>query len=107
MTLTAVLLGAILLVIGCGGMFLYRVLVAKRNLLEEINGKCRHLHYLRNSYQFDRAFTQHRGPTRASCRRRLGCAAFCSALRVESESGVKHHGRSGIHKPIRKRTQES
>jgi hypothetical protein len=40
MTLTAVLLGAILLAIGCGGMFLYRVLVAIRKLLlEEINGK--------------------------------------------------------------------
>ena len=39
MTLTAVLLGAILLVIVCGGIFLYRLLVAIRKLLEEINGK--------------------------------------------------------------------
>lgn len=39
MTLTAVLLGAILLVIVCGGVFLYRLLVAVRKLLEEINGK--------------------------------------------------------------------
>jgi len=39
MTLTAALLGAILLVIICGGIFLYRVLVAIRNLLEEINRK--------------------------------------------------------------------
>jgi len=39
MTLTAVLLGATLLVIVCGGIFLYRVLVAIRKLLEEINGK--------------------------------------------------------------------
>jgi hypothetical protein len=39
MTLTAVLLGAILLVLGGGGIFLYRVLVAIRKLLEEINGK--------------------------------------------------------------------
>ena len=38
-TVTAVLLGAILLVIICGGIFLYRVLVAIRNLLEEINRK--------------------------------------------------------------------
>jgi len=35
----AVLLGAILLVIVCGGIFLYRVLVEIRKLLEEINGK--------------------------------------------------------------------
>ena len=35
----AALLGAILLVIVCGGIFLYRVLVAIRNLLEEINRK--------------------------------------------------------------------
>jgi len=35
----AVLLGAILLVIICRGIFLYRVLVAIRNLLEEINRK--------------------------------------------------------------------
>jgi len=39
MTLTAVLLGAILLVIVCGGIFLYQVLVAIRKLLEEISGK--------------------------------------------------------------------
>ena len=35
----AVLLGTILLSIVCGGIFLYRVLVAIRNLLEEINRK--------------------------------------------------------------------
>jgi len=39
MTLSAVLLGVILVVIVCGGIFLYRVLVAIRKLLEEINGK--------------------------------------------------------------------
>ena len=39
MTLTVVLLGGILLVIGCGGVFLYRVLVAIRRLLEQINAK--------------------------------------------------------------------
>jgi len=39
MTLSAALLGVILLVIFCGGIFLYRVLVAIRNLLEEINRK--------------------------------------------------------------------
>jgi len=39
MTLTAVLLGAILLVIGGGGILLYRVLVEVRKLLEQINGK--------------------------------------------------------------------
>jgi len=39
MTLTAVLLGAILLVIVGGGIVLYRVLVAIRKLLERINGK--------------------------------------------------------------------
>jgi len=39
MTLTAVLLGAILLVLGCGGIFLYRVLVEVRKLLEQINRK--------------------------------------------------------------------
>ncbi len=39
MTLNAVLLGAILLAIVCGGIFLYRVLVAIRKLLEEINAK--------------------------------------------------------------------
>ena len=33
------LLGAILLAIVCGGIFLYRTLMAIRNLLEEINGK--------------------------------------------------------------------
>lgn len=35
----AILLGAILLVIACGGIFLYRELVAIRKLLEQINGK--------------------------------------------------------------------
>lgn len=35
----AVLIGAILLVIVCGGVFLYRALTAIRNLLEEINRK--------------------------------------------------------------------
>jgi hypothetical protein len=35
----AVLLGAILLFIICSGIFLYRVLVAIRNLLEEITRK--------------------------------------------------------------------
>ena len=39
MTLTVVLLGAILLVIGCGGIFLYRALVEVRKLLEQINAK--------------------------------------------------------------------
>jgi hypothetical protein len=39
MTLTAVLLGAILLAIVCGGIFLYRELVAITKLLEQINGK--------------------------------------------------------------------
>ena len=39
MTLTAVLLGAILLAIACGGIFLYRILVAIKELLEQINGK--------------------------------------------------------------------
>jgi len=39
MTITAVLLGAILLVLVGGGMFLYRVLVAIMKLLEQINGK--------------------------------------------------------------------
>jgi hypothetical protein len=39
MTLTVVLLGAILLAIVGGGIFLYRVLVAIRALLEQINGK--------------------------------------------------------------------
>jgi hypothetical protein len=33
------MLGAILLVIVCGGIFVYRALVAIRKLLEEINGK--------------------------------------------------------------------
>jgi hypothetical protein len=33
------LLGAILMVVVCGGIFLYRVLVAIRKSLEEINGK--------------------------------------------------------------------
>jgi hypothetical protein len=36
MTLTAVLLGAILLAIVCGGIFLYRVLLAITKLLEAI-----------------------------------------------------------------------
>ena len=39
MTLNAVLLGAILFAIVGGGIFLYRVLVAIRKLLAEINGK--------------------------------------------------------------------
>ena len=39
MTLTAVLLGAILLVIVGGGILLHRVLMAIIRLLEEINGK--------------------------------------------------------------------
>ena len=39
MTLTAVLLGAILLAMVCGGIFLYRMLVAITKLLEEINRK--------------------------------------------------------------------
>ena len=39
MTLTAALLGAILLVIIGGGIFLYQVLVAIKKLLEQINGK--------------------------------------------------------------------
>ncbi len=36
MSLTAVLLGAILLAIGCGGIFLYRMLVAITKMLEAI-----------------------------------------------------------------------
>lgn len=36
MSLTAVLLGAILLVIACGGIFLYRMLVAITKMLEAI-----------------------------------------------------------------------
>ena len=39
MILNAALLGAILLVLVCGGMFLYRVLVAIMELLQEINRK--------------------------------------------------------------------
>jgi len=39
MTLTATLLGAILLALVCGGILLYRVLVAIRELLVQINGK--------------------------------------------------------------------
>jgi len=39
MTLTAALLGAILLIIVCGGIFIYRALVAIVRLLEQINGK--------------------------------------------------------------------
>ncbi len=39
MTLTVALLGAILLAIVCGGILLYRVLVAISKLLEQINGK--------------------------------------------------------------------
>ena len=39
MILTAVLLGAILLVLAGGGIFLYRVLAAIKELLEKINGK--------------------------------------------------------------------
>ena len=37
--MVAVLLGAILLVVVCGGIFLYRALLAIAKLLEEINGK--------------------------------------------------------------------
>ena len=39
MTLTAALLGAILLVLVGGGIFVYRALLAIVNLLEQINGK--------------------------------------------------------------------
>ena len=39
MTLTAALLGAILLIIVCGGIFMYRALVAIVRLLEQINAK--------------------------------------------------------------------
>ena len=39
MTLTAALLGAILLVIVGGGIFVYRALLAIVNLLEQINEK--------------------------------------------------------------------
>ena len=39
MTLTAALLGAILLVMICGGIFVYRALLAIVRLLEQINGK--------------------------------------------------------------------
>ena len=39
MTLTAALLGAILLVIVGGGIFVYRALLAIVRLLEQINGK--------------------------------------------------------------------
>jgi hypothetical protein len=39
MALTAILLGAILLVLMGGGILLYRVLVAIAKLLEQINGK--------------------------------------------------------------------
>jgi hypothetical protein len=39
MTLTAALLGALLLVIVCGGIFVYRALLAIVRLLEQINGK--------------------------------------------------------------------
>jgi hypothetical protein len=39
MTLTAVLLGAILLAIVSGGIALYRMLVAIERSLEQINGK--------------------------------------------------------------------
>ena len=38
-TLTVALLGAILLALVCGGILLYRVLVAIRELLVQINGK--------------------------------------------------------------------
>ena len=37
MTLTAALLGAILLVVACGGIFVYRALLAIVRLLEQIN----------------------------------------------------------------------
>ena len=62
MTLTAVLLGAILLVLVCGGIFLYRVVRRYENYPKRSTRNCRHLRYLRNSYQFDRAFTQHSPP---------------------------------------------
>ena len=39
MTLTAALLGAILVAIVWGGIFLYRALLAVVRLLEEMNGK--------------------------------------------------------------------
>jgi len=39
MTLTAVLLGAILLAIVVGGTYMYRALLAIVRLLEQINGK--------------------------------------------------------------------
>ncbi len=39
MTMTAALLGAILVVIVCGGIFLYRALLAIVKLLEQINEK--------------------------------------------------------------------
>ena len=37
--MTAALLGAILLVMICGGIFVYRALLAIVRLLEQINGK--------------------------------------------------------------------
>ena len=39
MTLTAALLGSILLAIVCGGIYIYRALLAIVSLLEQINGK--------------------------------------------------------------------
>ncbi len=39
MSLTAVLLGAILLVMLCGGVFIYRALLAIVSLLEQISAK--------------------------------------------------------------------
>ena len=39
MTLTAILLGAILLALVGGGIFVYRALLAVVRLLEQINGK--------------------------------------------------------------------
>jgi len=39
MTLIAVVLGAMLLAIVCGGIFIYRALLAIIKLLEQINGK--------------------------------------------------------------------
>jgi len=39
MTLTAALLGSILLAIVCGGIYIYRALLAIVRLLEQINGK--------------------------------------------------------------------
>ena len=54
MTLTAVLLAAILLVIIGGGIFVYRALVAIVKLLEQINGKLPSPDSLPHSYPSDR-----------------------------------------------------